>query len=117
MFCVKCGKPVDESSKFCGNCGAPVNALNEKNVQMSENTGAPTHHETPKCTYCGHVGEWVVGPLFRKMDYIIGVAFLFLGFVPGLIYMGVVGLIRSNKNNREKKCAKCGAQNMFTNMY
>ena len=51
------------------------------------------------------------------MDFVIGVGLLLLGFIPGLVYLGVVALIRSNDKNREKKCTKCGARNMFTNLY
>ena len=79
--------------------------------------GVPTHHPVPKCTYCGHIDEWEVGPLFRTMDYILGIAFTMCGVVPGLIYFGIVGVVRSNKDNREKYCKKCGAKNMFTNVY
>lgn len=119
MFCSKCGNKLDENAKFCSSCGTIINAPEAQKTDQAEGAlkNDPTHHTVPKCNYCGNIGEWKVGPLFRPMDYVLGIAFLILGVVPGLIYMGVVGFIRYNKDNREKICKKCGAKNMFTNMY
>ena len=119
MFCSKCGNKIDDNAKFCSSCGAVIGESDVK-ANTSENvsnSNAPTHHTIPKCTCCGNVEEWQVGPLFRTMDFIIGAVLLLVGFVPGLVYMGVVGFIRYNKDNREKICKKCGAKNMFTNLY
>lgn len=122
MFCSNCGKKLEDGAGFCSSCGAKVigaqnnqSNLNDQNSTVTIN--GPSYHTIPKCSYCGNIEEWKVGPLFRPLDYVIGIALLLFGFVPGLIYMGVVGLIRSNKDNREKICKKCGAKNMFTNMY
>lgn len=110
MYCKKCGNKLSENSKFCNACGTQVDDdKSEKNETR--------RHETPKCTCCGYVGPWKVGPVFRKMDYVIGIIFLFLGIVPGLIYLGVVGLIRSDEKNREKTCPKCNARNLWTFFY
>lgn len=119
MFCSNCGKKLEDGAGFCSSCGAKVNGeqTNPNSQNSSAEFNGPSHHTVPKCTYCGNIEEWKVGPLFRPLDYILGVTFLIFGVIPGLIYMGVVGLIRSNKNNREKICKKCGAKNMFTNMY
>lgn len=114
MFCKNCGKQLDDAVKFCDNCGTSMADISK---DKKESPTGVSHHTTPKCTYCANIGDWKIGPLFRPMDYVIGIALLIFGFVPGLIYMGVVGLIRSNKDNREKICTKCGAKNMFTNMY
>jgi hypothetical protein len=73
-------------------------------------------HNVPKCLHCGYVGPWIVGPLFTLMDWIIGGALL-VAFGGGLIYMLLVGISRWNPNNRSKKCAHCGTQNMFTFVY
>lgn len=116
MVCSKCGKNVDDGSRFCTVCGAPASsdAVAESSVKKNPE---PTFHQIPKCTYCGNVAPWKVGPILRPMDYIIGGIFLIPFIFPGIIYIGTVALIRSSKNNREKICSKCNARNMFTNMY
>ncbi len=108
MFCKQCGKEMNEGTKFCPHCGGG---------QEAEVKNSPEIRKIPKCTCCGYVGEWKVGPVFRPVDFIIGILFLFLGVVPGLIYLGVVGIIRSNKDNREKICPKCKAKNLWTFTY
>lgn len=35
MFCNKCGRIIEENTKFCGGCGTPVPVQN--NVQQNEN--------------------------------------------------------------------------------
>ena len=108
MVCPKCGKELKDDVRFCDGCGAQV-----ADVQQA----TPVTHDVPKCTCCGHVAPWVVGPLFRPMDIICGVLFMILGVFPGLIYLATIAVIRSNKNNREKTCAKCKAKNLFTFIY
>lgn len=115
MFCSKCGSQVNEGMKFCQNCG---NALfPQEGVYQNYNDMSYAHHDIPKCTKCGHIGHWKKGPIIRKIDIFITIALLLLGFVPGLVYIGVVALIRTNENNREKICEKCGSQNLFTFEY
>ena len=83
MYCSKCGKELSEGAKFCDGCG---NKIENGNEVKNTNTNSNQKKEVPKCTHCGYVGEWEVGPILRPIDFIIGVAFLFLGVVPGLIY-------------------------------
>lgn len=119
-FCSNCGTKLEDGAIFCSNCGTKVNGgqpPNQTNQNSTATVNGQTYHSAPKCTHCGNIDEWKVGPLFRSLDYVVGVILLFFGFVPGLVYLGVVGLIRSNKDNREKICKKCGAKNMFTNIY
>lgn len=71
----------------------------------------------PKCTCCGYIGNWELDKVFRPMDWVIGIILLLLGIVPGLIYLGVVGLIRSNKDRRAKICPQCKARNLWTFLY
>ncbi|MBQ8131584.1 MAG: zinc ribbon domain-containing protein [Bacilli bacterium] len=114
MFCSNCGNQLEENAKFCKECGEKVESKKEK----KETKESGEHqHDVPKCTHCGYVGQWEVGPVFRSMDYIIGICFLILGVVPGLVYLGVVGAIRSNPDNREKTCPKCKAKNLWTFFY
>ncbi len=116
MFCSKCGSEIKNDVKFCSMCGSSV-SVNVADTGNQSSNAVPTHHEIPKCNYCGNIAPWKVGPILRPMDFVIGVALLLLGFIPGLVYLGVVALIRSNDKNREKICTKCGARNMFTNLY
>lgn len=77
-----------------------------------------TTHDVPKCTCCGHVGPWKLGPILRGIDWVIGIALMFLGVVPGFVYLGVVATIRaSSKDKREKICPNCHAKNLFTFIY
>jgi hypothetical protein len=73
-------------------------------------------HSTPKCTSCGMVTQWKVGPILRPIDWVIAIV-LFFFFGTGLIYLLIVFVIRSNPNNREKICPNCGARNMWTFVY
>lgn len=107
MFCQKCGAEIPDGSDYCQNCGQISNSMGNK---------SPTKNDVPKCTCCGYVGPWKVDSLFRPMDWVIGIILLFL-FGTGLIYLLVVGLIRSNKDNRTKICPKCGAKNLWTFLY
>lgn len=80
------------------------------------NASNPTSHKYPKCTHCGYEGEWKLEPIFRPMDWIIGILFMFaLG--SGLVYLIVVGLLRSNKDRRAKICPHCKARNLWTFLY
>lgn len=55
------------------------------------------------------------GPILRTIDIIVGVCLLFLGIIPGVVYLCVVMLIRGTKDEtREKICPRCGAKNLWT---
>lgn len=73
-------------------------------------------HSTPKCTNCGAINEWKIGPVIRPIDWIITLSLLLL-FGSGLIYLLVIIIIRQNPDNREKICPNCGAKNMWTFVY
>lgn len=115
MFCEKCGKELAGDAKFCGSCGIPVGSSSSNQAPQQEET--PMQHDIPKCTCCGHIGPWKVGPILRPIDFVIGIILLVLGFIPGLVYFGVVATIRLNEKNREKTCTKCNARNLFTFVY
>lgn len=76
-----------------------------------------TTHNMPRCTACGNVGQWQVESILRPIDWIIGLVLMIMGFLPGLIYLGVTIAIRSNKDRRAKICPMCKAKNMFTFQY
>ncbi len=74
-------------------------------------------HDVPMCTHCGHIGPWKVSPVIRPVDWVIGVLLLLFGCVPGLVYLAVVAIIRSNEDRRSKICTNCGSKNLFTFFY
>lgn len=108
MFCPNCGSPVESDAKFCPSCGAS---------RQAESNSVESRHNVPKCTYCGYVGPWIVGPVFRPIDIILTIVFLFIGIIPGLVYAGVIFFIRKDERNREKVCPKCHAKNLWTFIY
>ena len=112
MFCPNCGKETSANTPFCSNCGAPLNVPASKPQHSVEQK-----HSVPKCTSCGYVGEWKMEPVLRPMDYVIGIAFMFMGIFPGIIYLGVVAANRSKSENRAKTCPQCGAKNLWTFLY
>ena len=70
----------------------------------------------PKCLHCGTITKWRTEPLLTGRHWLIG-GLLMLAAGSGLIYLGVVALIRTNKNTRAKTCPKCKAANMWTFQY
>ncbi len=59
MFCKKCGKLIEDGAKFCGNCGTPVELVNNpiqsavnnsiggnNNIQQTANPISNTYQET-----------------------------------------------------------------------
>lgn len=129
MYCKNCGNELENNVNFCSQCGYsqgevnqnPNNANNVKpfggiksgDLFGKSNTNC-NPNQIPKCTHCGYVGNWKIGPILRPIDFVIGVALLLFGFIPGLIYLGVVAAIRINPDRREKICPNCKAQNLWT---
>ncbi|MBQ2974183.1 MAG: zinc ribbon domain-containing protein [Clostridia bacterium] len=109
MFCPNCGKENANGATICDSCYTPLN--NQPRQQV------PEKHDVPMCTGCGYKGNWKLGPILRPMDYVIGIVLLIFGVVPGIIYIGTVAAIRSNKDRREKICPKCKAKNLWTFIY
>lgn len=132
MYCTKCGSQNDDNTAFCTNCGSPMgeSAPVEQPIAQAPTYPAPVTNQTaapvygvqrsvPRCTACGYVGEWKVGPLFRPIDLIVGIVPMVtvVGAAWGIPYLAVTGLIRSNKDRREKICPQCNAKNMWTFIY
>lgn len=109
-FCTTCGKEIHDEAVVCVHCGTEVKPT-------SGASGISKFHKTPKCTYCGNIAPWKVEPVFRIWDWIAAAIFLIPFVYPAAIYLLVVGLIRSKRNNRGKSCTKCGARNLFTFEY
>ena len=117
--CTTCGNEITNGESYCKVCGAPnnLNAQTQNYAQTQPQSYAPTYHDVPKCTHCGHIGPWKVQSILRPMDIVITIVLLFLGVIPGIVYAGVVIAIRANKDNREKICTQCKSKNLFTFNY
>jgi len=46
-FCTNCGKPVQDTQKFCGVCGMQLNQLNEGSNQVSQPPAVPAYPNVP----------------------------------------------------------------------
>jgi uncharacterized RDD family membrane protein YckC len=58
MFCTQCGTATAGDTKFCGNCGAPVQSASSPRVLEPENTSAPLL--IPRAEPCvSQVRPWV----------------------------------------------------------
>ena len=112
-YCTACGAMLNEGSMVCPSCGKSQNYSPRPQINASH--GQP--RSVPKCTCCGYIGNWEVEPLFRPMDWVIGIVggLITCGF--GLAYFLVVGLIRGNKDRRDKICPNCKARNLWTFIY
>ena len=107
MFCKNCGKEINDNAAVCIHCGASTSANAHRGGEM-------TFHELPKCKHCGYIGQPETEKLFRPMDWAIGLATLWFGF--GILYFIIVGIMRSDKNKRQK-CPKCGTAGEMTDVY
>ncbi len=123
MFCTKCGRKLPEGSKKCPVCDEERAREGNIPYEQAPETGytepnGSTHNgKPPKCTCCGYVGNWKLEPVFRPMDWAIGIIGGIITFGFGFAYLLVVGLIRSNKNQRDKICPNCKARNLWTFLY
>lgn len=76
MYCVNCGKNIEQNNKFCNYCGKKVNEF--ENSEMAEltiikNTVSPRGFI---CTTCGvYIDNEVVVPKLKKMRTTIKVPF------------------------------------------
>jgi len=108
MFCQHCGKELLSTNPYCTNCG--------NSVQVKTGTTVLGQYDIPKCLRCSYVGPWKVGPVFRQIDWVLGI-FLIFFWGSGLVYFLIVGASRSNPDNREKICPQCSSKNLWTFIY
>ena len=58
MYCTRCGKEIRSDQKFCGNCGAALEAPTEQpeekaEVKVCKSCGKPLEEGAVFCTNCG----------------------------------------------------------------
>ncbi|MDE5969142.1 MAG: zinc ribbon domain-containing protein, partial [Muribaculaceae bacterium] len=56
-ICKKCGNNLDDSAKFCVNCGTPVSAEPQASTPFCTNCGAKLEPGVKFCTECGSAVE------------------------------------------------------------
>jgi TM2 domain-containing membrane protein YozV len=88
-FCPECGKPADETSKFCNNCGANLNIIGP--VQQKESVQSVHEEKNPLlavlCSFfIPGLGQVYDGKTARGIAVFFGtLAGLFIFLIPGLI--------------------------------
>jgi hypothetical protein len=82
VFCNECGKPVPEGSKFCENCGTPLQAV------TSPATPPPQESEVKKKG----------GGFFSSPAGIALVVILAVAVIAGITF-GIIFLVKGNANN------------------
>lgn len=113
MFCIYCGKEMEDNVSYCPHCGKAQFSSPKSDVQQHEHV--MTLHNIPKCRKCGYVGEFKRENLFRTMDLAIGFATIWFGF--GIIYFIVVAILRYDKKNRKTICPHCGEVDSAMDVY
>lgn len=112
MYCLKCGKNINDNAKFCGFCGKKttvlpksesttvtepqtVNIVNRETVQVQTNQ----IENLPKCNRCGSTSL-----IANKKGFGIGKAAV------GAVLLGPLGLLAGGIGSNKIKvtCLKCG---------
>lgn len=127
MFCNKCGRIIEENTKFCGGCGTPVPIQNniQPNINISQNVQQDTvinqNYEQSQTNpiynepYQNY--DNIVNPSMKKyaiLSIVIPAISIFLYLFVGLsvriaIFLSCLGFIFAKKGNLySKKLAKIG---------
>jgi|GEM_PF-7056229 len=106
MFCKKCGKEVDDTSKFCINCGVHLNKYSSESIQaeltFNNETNTFTHKE-PEATNDNITNNQSI-PKKRSSDvgikvFLIFVGCLFLILIVLLVSLAIPAVNNVNTNN------------------
>jgi len=99
MYCLNCGKEIEEGSKFCRYCGADVgkSEIETRQKRVLEEKRAVSHYATPKIVPRDRLkeGEMIVFETRpHKVHYllawwIIGIIFSIIGL--GILFASVIG--------------------------
>ena len=148
MFCTKCGNRMDEGARFCGKCGTassgelfqqpevidstactpiipPAATVAPSNSSVGTTVASPNSRTIPKCTVCGHIGEWKKEMLFHPIPFIIGAAIAFYdlsimreGFITFLyLIIFIPYCIARIVKKKNRICVKCDSVESFTFIY
>ncbi|MDE6029020.1 MAG: zinc ribbon domain-containing protein [Clostridiales bacterium] len=96
MYCHQCGAQIDDSSKFCGKCGAPVNSENKDTVTQnnaSYNPAPPPPQPAPQYNAQPAENDGIFG--------ILGLVFAFIIPLLGLIF-SIIGLGKTTNRGYAK---------------
>ena len=96
MLCKNCGKEIPEAAGVCLYCGTDCEAT-------QSTRGETAAFGKLKCTQCGYIGDPIVEPVLRPIDWFIGILFFFVG---GDFYL-IFTYIRRRKKASTPHCPIC----------
>ena len=73
MYCENNGREYAYDPLYNNPNSSQENAPYKQPPKESTYNYSYTNKKFPKCTCCGYVGEWKVEPLFRPIDWAIGI--------------------------------------------
>ena len=98
MFCGNCGKPLNEGTSFCPECGTPVKKIETENVNVEETTASqsqpnniPIRNYDPRFDYTP-LGAW------SYFLYTLLFSIPIIGFIFAIVF-AVGGTNRINLRN------------------
>lgn len=113
MFCINCGKELEDNAEYCAYCGTRVQRNTPKYETARSyctNCGKQIDNEADICVYCGaRVRRNGYKKDNSKTLGIVSLIFSFLSFVIIGAILGIVGTIKAveNKNVKNLKINIC----------
>lgn len=106
-FCTKCGKELDENTKFCTGCGAPVTTQNDFTANTAASVADHTEEYTPEeikeskaISVLSYFGPLFFVPLvatpnskFARFHANQGLVLFVIEFLYGIVYSVIDGLL------------------------
>lgn len=89
MFCIKCGKEIDDSAKFCKYCGSPVEVDTEEALETPSDMDTAEESE---------VFEEPVPKIKNRKKWVVPVC-----IAAGIAVLGGMGVLAANMDKAEKE--------------